>query len=76
MDEAQTDALAFHELFPKIHCTRFHSTNPIERLDREIGIAPMLPESFPPKTQSPSRRRYLAGAKWAQPADHMSLKTI
>jgi putative transposase len=34
--EAETDLLAFHA-FPAAHRSKLHSTNPLERVNREIG---------------------------------------
>ena len=35
MDEAETDVLAFMD-FPRAHWPKLHSTNPLERLNKEV----------------------------------------
>ena len=51
MDEAQHDVLAYMS-FPREHRQKLHSTNPLERLNGEIGgDAPTSSASSPTKTQ-------------------------
>jgi putative transposase len=46
MDEAENDVLA-HMSFPKIHWPQIHSTNPIERLNREVKRRTNVVQIFP-----------------------------
>ncbi len=46
MDEAEHDALAYMA-FPKEHWTQIHSTNPIERLNREVKRRTNVVAIFP-----------------------------
>ncbi len=59
MDEAEADVIAFMA-FPKSHWPKLHSTNPIERLNKEVkrradvvGIFPNEASMVPP-TMLPS----------------------
>ena len=40
MDEAEEDVLAYMT-FPSQHRVKLHSTNPLERLNKEVGVAPV-----------------------------------
>ena len=51
MDDAEHDVLAYMT-FPKIHWSQIHSTNPIERLNREVKRRTNVVQTFP--TRPPS----------------------
>ena len=79
MDEAETDALAYMT-FPAQHRTKLHSTNPIERLNREIKRRTEVVGIFP----NEAAITRLVGAlllehndEWAvQRSRYMTLETI
>ena len=61
MDEAEHDVLAYMS-FPQRHCTKLHSTNPLERLKGEIkrrtDVVRHLPKRsghHPPRRRNPAR---------------------
>ena len=52
MDQSEADVLAYMS-FPAQHRTKLHSTNPLERLDKEVKRhAPTSSGSSPTRTQS------------------------
>jgi transposase-like protein len=55
MDEAEADVIAFMA-FPRAHWPKLHSTNPLERFNKEVKrrAAPTSSESSPTKPQSPA----------------------
>ena len=78
MDEAKTDVLAYMT-FPKDHWPQIHSTNPIERLNREVKRRSNVVSIFP----NDASIMRLVGAlmlehndEWAVSRRYMSLETI
>ncbi len=78
MDEAKTDVLAYMG-FPKAHWTQIHSTNPIERLNREVKRRSNVVSIFP----NEAAIIRLVGAlmiehndEWAVSRRYMSLETL
>ena len=78
MDEAEHDVVAYMT-FPKVHWSQIHSTNPIERLNREVkrrtNVVPIFPNE--------SAIVRLVGAllldqndEWAVTRRYMSLETL
>ena len=78
MDEAEYDVLA-HMSFPKGHWSQIHSTNPIERLNREVKRRTNVVQIFPNEAAIVR----LVGAllleqndEWAVCRRYMSLETL
>jgi putative transposase len=51
MDDGEADVLAYMT-FPGQHRTKLHSTNPLERLNKEVSAGPTSSESSPTRTAS------------------------
>ena len=78
MDDAEHDVLAYMT-FPKIHWSQIHSTNPIERLNREVKRRTNVVQIFPNEAAIVR----LVGAllleqndEWAVCRRYMSLETL
>ena len=78
MDSAENEVLAYMA-FPKIHWPQIHSTNPIERLNREIKRRTNVVSIFPNEAAIVR----LVGAilleqndEWAVSRRYMSLETL
>jgi transposase-like protein len=61
LEEAEEELLAFYD-FPREHWTKLRSTNPLERVNKEIGrrsdvvgIYPQRPGADPPRRHAPDR---------------------
>ena len=78
MDDAEHDVLAYMS-FPKLHWSQIHSTNPIERLNREVKRRTNVVQIFPNEAAIVR----LVGAllleqndEWAVCRRYMSLETL
>ncbi len=78
MDEAQHDILA-HSTFPKEHCTKLHSINPIQRLHPEIKRRADIVGIFPNKddiTRLVGAALLEQNDEWAVSRRYMTLESI
>jgi transposase-like protein len=78
LDEAEDDVLA-HMSFPAAHRTKLHSTNPLERLNKEVKRRTDVVDIFPNEASI----RRLVGAvlmeqhdDWIQGKRYMTLETM